>query len=317
MKAKPLLAITGLALALGGVVVWRERNLAAEAARERSRVERAAAAARAEGRRLEERLATVSRDLEARQRELAQLAHASVSPAASAAETSAAVASKRADPFEQVMRSDPKLQALRLAAERARLATDYAAFFREHGLTPEQAARFQEIACARSEAMADIDATVQSLNLAEDDPRIERARSAASEAFQVAQKALLGPDGFRRMEEFQAAISLRNSVRGLAAAALDADIPLSSGQAEQLATLLVSTGRKSPEIGWVEPNWNAVDALAPGFLTTEQLALLQHVEPSGHGSGGRFWGNLNYAISVARHADAPKPTTPSSNLPVR
>ena len=66
MKAKPLLAITGLALALGGVVVWRERNLAAEAARERSRVERAAAAARAEGRRLEERLATVSRDLEAR-----------------------------------------------------------------------------------------------------------------------------------------------------------------------------------------------------------------------------------------------------------
>ena len=313
VKTNLVLIVAGLALALGLGVAWRERDEAADAMRARIRVEQSAAAVRAEHQRHEQRLALANRDVEARRLELAQLEPAPAATAANAAEPTTDAAT-RADPFEQVMRSDPKLQALRIAMERARLATDYAAFFRERGLTPEQIARFQEITLAKIEACADIDATIQSLGLDEEDPRIARVRGVAFADFNAAQKTLLGPDGFRQMEEFQATISLRNTVRGFAAAALDAGIPVSIGQAEQLAAALVGTGRKSPGGGWTLPNWNAVDALAPGFLTAEQLALLQRIEPP---ASGRFSQNLDDSVDAARRADLPKPPASPPNQPVR
>lgn len=135
MRRSRVLVIAGLVIALGLVLVWQERRTAAAAVREQAKAERETAGERAGRLWLEMRLDAATRELEAGQRELAQLKAVAPAKAANATEPPAMPSEPRRDPFERVVRSDPTLIALRLARERARLATDYAAFFRERGLT--------------------------------------------------------------------------------------------------------------------------------------------------------------------------------------
>jgi hypothetical protein len=307
MKTKFLVGGLGLVIAGGTGVAWRERAHAADATRARTEIEHRAAEWRAERANLEERLRSAGETKAEREAELARLgAEKSAGQPASAFSNKPAAADakprspKRADVWERSIRTDPGLQALRVAADRARRTIEYASFFRERGLTPEQVTRFQEIAMARDEAMADIGAAVQSQGLTEDDPSVERLRSAANAEFKSAQTALLGADGLERLREFETTLSSRSAVRGLAAVALGAGLPLSPQQAEQLAEVLAENRARAISSDSKLSDWNAVDERARTFLSPEQLALLQRIEPSAHGAGGRHWRKLGESIQAAR-----------------
>jgi hypothetical protein len=321
-ERKFILAGIALVMALGLGFAWHEHRRTEEAIGAREAVTRAVERARMERNRLKNSLATATRDIAVRQAEIAKLerdgaraeenekakANASGSSGAANSHTrsvseSAAKLPKQADIWEQSIRRDPALQVLQIAADRARLAIEFDAFFKERGLTAEQVARFQEIKRKRQEAWADIGATVQGQDLAEDDPSIQRLRGAADDDYRKEVNELLGTGGFERMREYESGISLRNAVRGLAAAALDAGIPFSASQAEELARTVVATRSGQAGSSWNKPDWNAVDAAARGFLTMEQLALIQNVETNVHGAGGRFWSDLTYLLEVTRQKD--------------
>lgn len=321
-KRKFTLAGMALVTGLGLGLAWHEHARMTEAIRTREAVARAAESERLERDRLENSLATATRDIAARQAEIAKLERdaaraakeekAKASTAGSSADASinassaskpAAKRPKQADIWEQSIRRDPALQALQIAADRARLAIEFDAFFKERGMTAEQVAHFQEIKRKRQEAWADIGATIQGQNMAEDDPSIQRLRGAADDNYRKDVNELLGPGGFEQMREYESGLSLRNAVRGLAAAALDAGIPFTASQAEDLARSVVATSSRQPGPGWRKPDWNAVDATARGFLTTEQLALIQNVETNVQGAGGRFWSDLTYLLEMTRQKD--------------
>jgi hypothetical protein len=307
MRTKFLWMGMGIAVAGGIGAVWHESAQAAEAERARERTEHRIAQLRGERQSLEDRLAQLARTLAATGAELATLEldkgkgekKAGVKPTdAGSAAASGTLAPKRADVWERSIRSEPELQALRLVADRARRATDFEAFFRKCGLGPEQIARFQAIATAHDEATADIDAAVQSQGLTEDDASVEQLRQTANAENEARLRALLGVDGLQQFREFEATLSLRSAVRGFAAVALDAGVPLSAPQAEQLAAALVESRKATGERK--VPNWSAVDERARWFLGAEQLALLQRVEPNTHGAGGRHWLVLQEAVREAR-----------------
>ena len=302
----------GLAIAAiaGTGAVWQVRMQTAEAERGRAHAEHRIAQLREERRTLENRLVQSARTrteveaeksmLDAKKREAETKAKATSSSAA--ASTAGRVpAPKRADVWERSIRREPELQALRIVADRARRATDFESFFRRRGLGPGQIAQFQELASAQDEAMADIDAAVQSQGLAEDDPSVERLRQTAKAENDAKLGALLGRDGLRQFREFEKTLTLRSAVRGFAAVALEAGVPLTGLQAEQLAGALVESRNGSAEKK--VPNWSTVDEQARGFLTPDQLTLLQRVEPSVHGAGGRRWLALHEVVTEAKAED--------------
>jgi hypothetical protein len=299
-----------IAAAGGAGAAWQMRMQTAEAERARAHMERRIAQLREERQRLENRLAQSARTrtevevekstLEAKKRESETKATASPSSAASST-AGRAPAPKRADVWERSIRREPELQALRIVADRARRATDFESFFRRRGLGVGQIAQFQAIASAHDEAMADIDAAVQSQGLAEDDPSVERLRQAAKEENDVKLGALLGRDGLRQFREFEQTLTLRSAVRGFAAVALEAGVPLTGLQAEQLAGALVESRNGSAEKKVT--NWSTVDEHARGFLTPSQLTLLQRVEPNVHGAGGRRWLALHEVVAEAKAED--------------
>jgi hypothetical protein len=321
MKNELILAGAVFVIALELGLAWREHGLGAEAARAGEVLIRTSGAERHQREQLEARLAAATRDMAARQAELERLkrdvraegqAGAKVGASAATDSAGAKVASsgstgnaapKQADVWEQSIRRDPLLQALQLARDRARLAIDFEAFFRARGLTAEQVARFQDITLRRDEALADIAATIQSQGLAEDDPSIDRLQGMVYMTYKKEQIALLGTDGFQQLREFEPTVSSRNAVRGLAAAALDAGVPFSSRQAEELARAVIASRSQQPGATWRKPDWNAVDMAARGFLTAEQIALIQRVETNVHGAGGRFWSELTYLLEVTRQKE--------------
>lgn len=298
-------------IAAGGMgTVWQVREQTAAAERARGNAEHRIAQLRAERQTLEDRLAQSNRIRTNTEAELSRVEAAKretqikpvTSPSGATAPSEGRPATrKRADVWERSIRREPELQALRLVADRAQRAIEFEAFFRKRGLSSEQIARFQEIGSAYDEAKADIDAAVGSQDLAEDDPNVERLRQAARAENDAQLGTLLGADGLQQLREFEKTLVLRSAVRGFSAVALEAGVPLSASQAEQLAEALLQS--RNATVERKVPNWSTVDDYARGFLHPDQLALLQRVEPNAHGAGGRRWLALQEIVAEARTAD--------------
>lgn len=115
-----------------------------------------------------------------------------------------------------VIRHEPEAQMWFLEKQRGEMTVFYGPLFRQLGWGREKREAFIANVLARNEKWMDLD------NLAHDDgdpEAIAKLRREASEAYDAAQRALLGAEGARRWEQYERTAGIRNMVSTLAGVA--------------------------------------------------------------------------------------------------
>lgn len=300
MRTKTLMVSLLFTVGIGaGVVGWREAGRQREVGWARAQGVREQVELREEVRRAEARLKAAGQEQE-RLRRMVREEQAAV--------WAIALAPRGADELTRQVRKDPALQALKLAAERAKNVVKYGPLFRRLGLTPEQSEGFLASVARRKEQDADCDAAVQSLGLAEGDEAIARLRGKAAKEAEAEQRAGLGDEGYRQAKDYETTLMLRGTVAAFASSAVMAGLSLTTQQAEEMTRIVVGASERRKPEGWVVLNstdWDAVDARACGVLTPKQFALFQAIEPHAalDGMGSRFSARLERLSDRAREAD--------------
>lgn len=229
--------------------------------------------------------------------------------AASAPETAAPherSATTTTDSWVRALRRDPVVQALGVARDRTRAEVKYAALFKALGLSPVQVEKFLANLAARQEQSADLEAAAEAKDLADDDSAIMEGRLRIQREFEQAQRLLLGERGCQQMSEFDLTEPARDTVRGLAAVAVAAGVPLTVPQAEQLAQVLVSEGRRVNPEGWLSlsaADWTRIDPQARTILTEAQFVLFKTSDSGTGGMGSRFLTRLGAVVDRLREDD--------------
>lgn len=302
------LIILGLVLAVaagGGAVSWQKAARARSAAAAHAGSESRMAAAQETARKLALRLEAAEQEATTLRVQLAE---------ASAAAARAELAGKEKPDAETpehsltVLLKDPEVLAASLASQRAAMATTYGPLIHELGLTPEQAADFYGILSTKEERQADLRATQVAQGLRDEDSAVKELFKQIDLECDKALRQLLGKPGLQRFEEYEHSTWLRDTVNGLAGAAVLEGMPWTSAQAGRMVELMMQhTSRDSPllpyDLGRVD--WLAVDEQAKTILSAEQLLLFQTAQPDGpRGVGGRQQARLNRVISEGDLADA-------------
>lgn len=175
----------------------------------------------------------------------------------------------------QQLRNDPALQVLHFKVRRAELAVSYGPFFVALGLKGDQIDRFL---AARSEFEAtefDLQA-IRAGGDRRDRPATQALRVAAKQELEVAQRALLGSEGFRRLQDYEKTRAARDIATAFAGGTAIAGLPLTRQQAERLTQALAEAGKTPAEPGLAFArtiDWNRADTSAAKILSPEQLAL--------------------------------------------
>jgi hypothetical protein len=139
-----------------------------------------------------------------------------------------------------VLEKDPKLQALYLQTEPARLAARYAQFVQARGLVPGQAGKFQDLMMENAERVLDLKLTARTMGLAETDAAIVKLQQQAADQLRTAQTGLLGESGYQQLQQYERAAPVRDFVGTLAGSLAFTETPLSARQAEQLVQIMVT-----------------------------------------------------------------------------
>lgn len=300
------LIFLGLVLAVaagGGVVGWRQAARARSAVAARGTSESRRAVAQESAQKLALRLETAAQEAKTLR---AQLAEISAARAKAVAEE--ALAAEKREHSLTVLLKDPEVLAASLASQRAAMATTYGALLLELGLTPEQTADFYGILSTSGERQADLRATQLAQGLKDSDPVVKEISKQIDRDCDTALHRLLGKSGLQRYEEYDHSAWLRDTVNGLAGAAVLDGVPWTPAQAGQMVELMM---RHTPRDSTLHPydlgrvDWLAVDQQAKAILSAEQLLLFQTAQPDGpRGVGGRQQARLNRLISEGDLADA-------------
>lgn len=297
MRTRTIMLVLAMVVGVGaGVIAWSEAGWTRGAELERVRWLREQASAR-------EAVARAEVQLKA-----AEEAREKLRTAAKAEGLSLVWVPRPADELTQKVRKDPALQALKLAAERAKNSVKYGPLFRRLGLTGEQIEGFLSSVARHKEQDADCDAAIQSLGLAEDDEVIARLKGTASDKAKAEQRVLLGEEGYRQAKDYEKTLMLRGTVAAFASSAVMAGLPLTTQQAEEMTQIVIGASVRMPPEGWVVSNstdWDAIDVRARGVLTPEQFALFKMIEPHAalDGMGARFSARFDRLSNQAREAD--------------
>lgn len=301
-----LFASVGLLVVGAAVVLWRERERTCEAEADRAALRWQRERLLARTRALEGRFAKAERETVTR-KDLLEKAEAAAKAREQARPVTNRATASETDTWLRKIHRDPEVQALHLMAGRPRWAGNFEPLFRELGVTRAQAETFLANFERREAKDADLVAAVESLGLSEEDPAALRLHEEVRAEFEAAQRALLGEAGYQRSEEFERSTPARDAVRGLAGVAVDAGVPLTRLQAEQLAQVLIESAHPTRPEGWLMPktmDWARVDERARTILSEAQFALFQTTEPSLDGQGSRFMGRVGRLIEQAQNAEA-------------
>lgn len=209
-----------------------------------------------------------------------------------------------AHPLE-ILHGDPGVQVLWLASRRALVAATYGPLFRSLALTPSQIETFQAITIRREEQAMDLAAAMRTQGLAHDDPSAVALRQKAVDEERAARLALLGPQGYRALQEYLRMLPIREWVGALAGVAAVSGAPFSAERTSQLIPLLAGASRDYLSGGTANLDsidWDVADRLARTVLSAEQFAMYETVEPEGR--GGRFRSRLAQALERARKMEA-------------
>lgn len=227
-------------------------------------------------------LTAVEQEKSTLRREIEKLAHQlqqppSVSPNAV---TENPVTLSSAEPSDQSPITPEVIAALRLESGRADVRSFYEPFFSQRRFSREKAAAFTE-RIARYNERREILASELPVNGIHDrdDPTVVafKARQQEEETrFHAELESFLGPDDFVRFQQFQPEARFWTPVKRLAGQLHDTDTPLTSDQANRLASVLVAQATDaSGKIGPAVTDWDSVFNQAAGLLTPPQLAVLK------------------------------------------
>lgn len=308
-QALPRWLRSGLALAAlvaVGILAWRELARRAETRVARARVAREIAAAGASAARERTRLEMLEGErgaLPARANAATAVASPQVPPA-----KSPDTPPRTLNPLEQIEQQhrDPVMAALRLEAERAKINTRFAPLFRKLGLSAAQIAQFQDNLARCDAQVADIQGAANAQGLKDDDDAVAQLIGRVFEAYETAQRAVIGEEGLRAASEFNQTLVVRDSVSGVVGMATLQGVPFAPGQAERLVELLLRTGGRDENGRWRgfdAIDWAVADAEAATFLTADQIRILRTTTPQVPGGDSRFFTAFRTAIERAREAD--------------
>jgi hypothetical protein len=199
------------------------------------------------------------------------------------------------------------LEVLQLEAFRASVVLNHGDFFRQMRLTPEQIQKFQHNHVARHERRMDLAGASWQMDEAGKRTVAELQKKADAD-YEAAQAELLGPEGYRQLQEYLRTMSVRNSlIRGFAGSATMAGIPLSGEQSDGLmaaAIAAVPNGATLPSdhlLGSID--WKTFDAKAREILTPAQFKLFMTETPSvGYQSHWKY--RLDAAVTRAKQAES-------------
>lgn len=228
------------------------------------------------------RLQKAAWDAEARARRLAsQLETARSAPAAAAA---------AADPGRSLADSnvlgnlaaeylgrmqDPEIRRLMDLQRLAGLNRQYAAFFKQARLSPDQLKQFQTLMLERQNAVNDVllAATQQGINPMDDPQEFRQMVQNAQADVDGQIKSALGPDTYAQLQSFQQAQGQRNLVNQLQTDLSYTEAPLSGSQRDQVAQIIAQT---NPQGGSTVSDQTL--SLAQGVLSEPQMQALRNLQ---------------------------------------
>jgi hypothetical protein len=272
MKSLRLVLIVLLAALAAGssVLAYREylqiEDLKAGALtpEERSRLQKAAWAAEAHARKLESELAT------------ARAAPAAAAAAADPNHTGNLNTILGTAAAEYLARmDDPEIRRLSDLQRLAQINRQFASFYKNAHLTPEQLSQFQHLLLERQNVANDVlmSATQQGINpLDNQDEFRQMVQSAQADVDKQIQQAL-GGDTYSQFQAFQQGQGQRNVASQLQQDLSYTDAPLSNAQRDQMVQVLAQSNPK----GGNEVNDQAL-SLAGGVLSAPQLDALKNVQ---------------------------------------
>jgi hypothetical protein len=302
MRAKTFTVLAGGAVLVVAILVWRvaagHRRAAAAALAEAGRVH---ASLDAEIRRVNARRAVAEASAVEAQRALAELTAPKAASPPVKTPAARAPASQR-----QLISTDPKLEALELKWQRAAVTLEYGPFFHTLGLSAEQIRKFAEDSLRHTERWMDLSAVAEAQDAAGREAA-EKLKQQAKADHAAAKAELLGAEGYRRLQEYERTLPLRNVVvAGLAGAAAMEGVPLTAQQAERLVEAAVAATGDAATLGGTELaariDWDALDARARQLLTPAQLMLFKTAAPPS-GFPARWQFQIEAAIERAAKAD--------------
>ena len=200
--------------------------------------------------------------------------------AALEAEKRVAAAAATADPKPVTPASvypldNPATRAMAVKQFKAQVALDFAWFYRQRGLTPQQIARFEEVLLTNDDQARDLAASLANHGLLPTDPTAQKMQRDLDERTKAELTELLGAEGYARYTDFYLRErSQREVVKNLVGGLALGSSPLAPAQAHQLGQLLSQRGyvsdlRRSQRM-------EAITVEAQGFLAPAQVAELRN-----------------------------------------
>lgn len=321
-KTLVLLSIVSLAVASFG---WREKRLLSDADAALAHVSEHAAGVEREIGHLRGRLATLADERASLQSVAGKNWSPSVelSGSAKSPEKNAVVTVKNLAGMVQDLRQRETSEGQRqeLVWQRAHLGESYQSLIQSLGLRPDQAQRFEDALVRRAEDQLDIAAVMREHGLTLLDPALAELWNKPLQDYQYSQKELLGEEGYRKLQEYDRTISVRDLVRSFIGVTTREGQPLNAVQAEQLVEIFAATTEsyiRGGQASALSTDWDAGLKEAQKVVSPEQLRLISTYEPQG-GAGGIAWMRFNKKLNDALHEDddrrAETAQTGQSSLP--
>jgi RNA polymerase sigma factor (sigma-70 family) len=174
----------------------------------------------------------------------------------------------------EFMARHPEVRAAFLADIDALNLGQYAALYASLGLTPEKIQRMQALLRFGMGYGTGIHSGTLALSATDD------ISDAAYAEQQAGIKALLGDQGYQLFKEYSWSVPARTLTANLASLLADTDSPLTSGQAQLLATVLAGSASSKDSSQF---DWSSVNPKAQGMLSGAQFAMLQNLETYSQG----------------------------------
>lgn len=299
-----------IAVVIAGWWNWRAHEAHAVASAAAAEEQARAAALRREAEQDERRAAEARAKAEAARAAMASQTVIKVQPAPSA--NREAATTSWADAARKWAREHdrPEEQVRWFEQRRAENRQRYAGLFRQLDLSHVQRERFIRNLSDLEERLGDLHAAAQAVGFDLNAKEIIKARGELYSDHAAAQKALLGEDGYRAMQDFDRTASVRDAVGRLAGLAAVNGVAFSPAQAEQLVSALadaVPTYRTGGRAALTDVEPAALQAALARVLTAEQQAVLTTQEAPGAAGGiyhARWSAELGRAMRAEREAAA-------------
>jgi hypothetical protein len=292
------------ALAVLGVLVWRDLRATREAEQARAAILARVPEAAADRRQVEQRLAVAG---EARARAQTALDGLKQKPVTPAAKTLATPV-RQLNYIHAIIRNEPDAEAFYIASKRADLAAIYGPLFRALKLTPEAAAKFQDAFIRKEEDQMDLAALLRMQGAETNGKALMEFQAKSQTDYEASQRALLGEAGYQQLQDYERTASTRGMVSAIAGVAALERAPFTPQQADALVQAIAGASenyRKGYQANHNDVDWSAIEAQARTILTPEQFAVFSRMDP-GPSRPGLLQTRMYALVAQANREEAAK-----------